>query len=181
MSILFGCVVKHVWGYRTRPINLYIWPKFWLSTAGLDQWLVMTLPLLMINIRTERANRSLIRGWKQRAYGWNGLLWNEFKKNKTTALQTQILNDIQKSLVSSRGASSPVGATGNLFRAEENIFQQHARQINGKGAGSPTGVKPNSPSRGSGCHIPQIRKSSKKSESITPHHHIFWPNKIKAA
>lgn len=27
VSVLFGCVVKHVWEYRTSPIYLYIWPK----------------------------------------------------------------------------------------------------------------------------------------------------------
>lgn len=149
MSILFGCVVKHVWEYRTPPIHLCIWPKFWLTTAGLDQWLVVKLPLLMINIRTEgeQIHYSVACGWKR-------LLWNELKTNHSIS-NSKSLMTFRVTPVFLRCVSC---CRANLFRAEEKIFQRHTTEkalVPERCRRAHLGVL----KWASRCLFPQIRKS----------------------
>lgn len=187
MSILFGCVVKHVWEYRS-PIHLYIWPEFWLSAAESDQWFVVKLPLLMINIRTERATRSF-NPWLKVTCLWLTAIALKWVKNKNHSISNS------KSLMTFRIKFLLevcfLSVLANLFRAKKDIFQQQTQQ---KRLWFPTDVVPNwvclsgLPSRASRCLFARIRKSLVNSTILkgcwteqTPHHHIIWPNKIKGS
>lgn len=111
MSILFGCVVKHVWMYRTSPLHLYM-AKVWLRTAGLDQW-VKIKPPSMTNIRTERDSRSILRGWNSVRKDETDSSENKFK----TKPQHHKINGIQDL------SCLPWGSV--ISRVEENVFRQH--------------------------------------------------------
>lgn len=119
------------WEYRTSPTYLYLWPKFWLSSARLDQWLVITLPPL--NDQHQDWEGELILNLRLKiACLWLNtiaLKWVKSKKqNKTRHCKL-------KSLMAFRITSFFLRCVScwcqmNLFSQEEKILQQHTRHIN---------------------------------------------------
>lgn len=121
--------VKHVWAYRMSPTHLSlstyicIWPKFWLSAAGLDQWFMIKFPLLMINIRTERVSTSFNPWLKVTSLKVIALKW--VKKNK----KHSIANIHNHSFL----------LEANLFRSRREFFSSNI--LDRKRLWFPTDVK----------------------------------------